>query len=105
MDENAAAELVEAEPPPTPGRSTTVRILIWVALGFVGSTGLGMILNKSYFGLVPLLSVAGAAVWNIIRSSRGGVSMIPPVIALILIVLMAGTSAKANRIVQEREHR
>lgn len=103
--ETGAAEQVEAEPAATKSRSMTERIIIWVALGFFGSAGLGMILNHRLFGLVPLLGVASAAICNIIQSWRGGVSIIPPVIALIVIVLMAGTSAKANRIVQEGKNR
>lgn len=76
---------------------TWVRYILWVLVGCSGATALGMVLNKRYHGILPLLLIIGFATRSIMNSVQSGVTVWPPIVCLIIIVMGAGAGRIANK--------
>ncbi len=85
------------------GWSSTKRYLLWIILGFFGSTALGMIFAGNSSGCYVLWAILFGASWSIISSLSKDISIWPPIIGLLIVFLFSGFGAKAQRIRRERE--
>jgi len=103
-----AADTHQSGPDPskkTSGWPLATRLLIWIPVGLFGASALGMTLNRRRGALFLLLVVTGSVLYALWDAWKEGISLVPPALALLLILLLGGWAAKSNRQLEEMKQR